>query len=100
MRVVTCDNTGSSRRESALTSCLTRVSGLTSAATAECLQFLMLRRSVNDERREKLFEDVAVLFEQQTEELLDVMAHDVHFEPFNHARVFHRFIMHIQPDDL
>ena len=64
------------------------------------LQFLMLRRGVNDERREKLFQHVTVFLEQQAEELPHVMAHDVHLQPFDDARILDRFIADLQADDL
>ena len=53
------------------------------------LQLRVLRRGVDDERRVELLQHVPVLLEQQTEELLHVMAHDVHLQPSpaaNHVR--------------
>ena len=70
------------------------------AAGRDGLQLRVLRRGVDDERREKLFQHVAVLLEQQAEELPHVMAHDVHLQPFDDARVLDRFITDLQADDL
>ncbi len=53
---------------------------LRDAAARDGLQLRVFRRRVDDERRVKLFQNVAVLLEQQAEELPHVMAHNVHFE--------------------
>ena len=50
------------------------------AAFGDRLQLCVLGRGVDDERRVKLLQHVTVLLEQQAEELLHVMAHDVHFK--------------------
>ena len=60
----------------------------------------MLRCGVDDERREKLFEYVAIFLKQQAEELPHVMAHDVHLQAFDDARVLDRFNADLQADDL
>src|SRR5688572_16893402 len=54
---------------------------------------------MDDERREKLFQHVAIFLEQQAEELPHVVAHDVHLQPFNDARILDRFITDIKTDD-
>jgi hypothetical protein len=83
-----------------------RMSLVTSAATgaesgpANLPQLLVLRRRVDDERRVKLLQHVAVLLEEQAEELPHVMAHDVHLQPFDDTRVLDRFLADLQADDL
>jgi hypothetical protein len=48
---------------------------------------------LDDERGIELFEDVAILFEEEGEKLFDVVADDVHFEAFNDAGVFDGFVV-------
>ena len=97
MRVLLRGDACSSRRESALT--WRRMSGLTSAAT-NGFELRVLGRGVDHQRRIKLFQHVTILLEQQAEELLHVMTHNIHFESFNDARVLDRFIIELQSDHL
>jgi hypothetical protein len=53
---------------------------------------------MDDERREKLLQYVAVLFEEKTKEFPRVMADDIHFQVFDNARVLHRLITNLQAD--
>ena len=83
-------------------------------AARDGLQLGVLRRRVDDERREKLFQHVAVLLEQQAEELPNVMAHDVHPQRISLSAsdgeragvrwdahlLLDRFIADLQADDL
>src|ERR1035437_3060162 len=50
------------------------------AAPGDLLKFRMVRSSVDDERRIKLFEDVAVLLQKQREEFLEIVGNDVEFQ--------------------
>src|SRR5438093_12600184 len=52
------------------------------------LQLLVLRRRMQNERREELFEHIAVFLEQQTEELLHIVRDQVNFQTVAHGRNF------------
>ena len=69
------------------------------ATSRDSLQFIMLRCRVDYDRREKLFQLVAVVLEQQAEELSRVIAHDVRLQSLNHPRVLERFIASVQAND-
>src|SRR6185437_8602905 len=45
---------------------------------------------MNDERRIELFQDIAVLFQHQPEELFRIVRDEIYFQTFIHARDFNR----------
>jgi hypothetical protein len=106
MRVMLCDD--------AVATLAHRMGEGLGVRAANRLQLRVLRRRVDDERREKLLQHVAILLEQQPEELPHVMAHDVHLPRaslsasdgeragvrWNNHRLLDRFIADIQADDL
>src|SRR5262245_14228751 len=63
------------------------------------LQFFVLRRRVQNERRELLFEHVAVFLEQQTEELLHVVRDQINLQTVPHGRNFNRFAARLEAYD-
>ena len=50
------------------------------------LQLRVLRRRMNNQRRQHLFQHVAIFLEQQAKELLGVVRHQVDFDPVMNAR--------------
>src|SRR5262249_5954543 len=49
------------------------------------LQLIMLRRRMQNERREELFEHIAIFLEQQSEELLHIVRDQVNFQTVAHG---------------
>src|SRR5262249_40002962 len=93
-----------SRRKETLTFSRTRLSLVTSSATrtgaTNLLQFLVLRRRTNNQRREKLLQHITILREQKAEELLHVMTDYVHLQSLDDTSILNRFIFLIQPNHL
>ena len=58
------------------------------AVGCDALEFLMLRRCQDDQRRQQLFQHIAVLLKHQTKEFLGVMRHEVDFQTIMNARFF------------
>src|SRR6516162_1701882 len=67
------------------------------AAAGNLLQLGVGRRGVDDQRRVELFEDVAVLLQQQAKELLHIMCHQVEFDGIL-ARYLDRFRSSVEAD--
>ena len=66
----------------------------------DVLQFRVFRRRVDDQRRKHLLQHVAVLLQQQAEELPRVVRHQVDFEPVVNPRLLDGLRAGLQPDDL
>jgi hypothetical protein len=48
----------------------------------QLLQFFVLRRRLDDDRGEQLFQDISIGAQQQRKELPDVMRHEIKFNLF------------------
>ena len=46
-----------------------------------------------------MFEDVAVFLEEEVEEFFRVVGDDVHFQAFNDARIFDRFVVDLEAEE-
>src|ERR1035437_6867801 len=68
------------------------------AVAGDFLQLPVYRRRMHHQRREKLLQHVAVLLEEQLEELPHIMADYIHLQAFDNASVLDRFIANFQPD--
>jgi hypothetical protein len=69
------------------------------APARDVLQFIMLSRGVDDERRIKLFEDIAIFLQQHGEEFFHVVSHNIHLQPLNNARIFKSLFAKAETDD-
>src|SRR5262249_30529723 len=63
------------------------------------LQLIVLRRRMQNERREELLEHIAVFLEQQSEELLHIVRDQVNLQTVAHGRNFNRFTPRIEAYD-
>ena len=71
------------------------------AAAGDVAQGIELRlHRMDHQRREDLFEHVAVFLEHQPEELACVMGHKVHFQTADDLLVRQRLVSHLQPHEL
>ena len=62
------------------------------AAPGYGLEFIMFRRCLDDQRRVKLLQHVAVRLKHQAKELLDIVSHQIDFHSVINARFLDRLI--------
>jgi hypothetical protein len=69
------------------------------AAPCQGPQFLQEVQAEHDQGRENLFQDVAVVLDQQPQVLAKVMTDQLHFHPGQVQPPFHRLLRQVESND-